>query len=80
MATGEQGGQPVTVLVEVKARLGGSEARRMADKLDRVAATLDQGAVVKVIVGMAIHPTAQEALRERDILLIPYTWINRDRG
>ena len=80
MATGEQGGQPVTVLAEVKARLGGSEARRMADKLDRVAQALDQGAVVKVIVGMAIHPTAQEALRERDILLIPYSWINRDRG
>ncbi len=79
MATGERDGRPVTVLAEVKARLGGSEARRMADKLDRVADAL-QVAVVKVIVGMATHPSAQEALRERDILLIPYTWINRDRG
>ena len=80
MATGELAGLPVTVLAEVKARLGGSEARRMADKLDRVADALQESAVVKVIVGMAIHPSAQEALRERDILLIPYTWINRDRG
>ena len=76
---GTREGQPVTVLVECSARLGGSEVRRSAQKFERVAATLGERAVARVVVGMHIHPSAMAAAGELGLWLIPYSRINRER-
>ena len=80
MGTGQRRGEAVVVVGECRARLGGGEARRLADKLDRVAETMADRQVVRLIVAMSIHPSAEDVARERDVLLIPYSRINRDRG
>ena len=80
VGTGQRAGESVVVVGECRARLGGGEARRLADKLDRVAETMAGRQVVRLIVAMSIHPSAEEVARERDVLLVPYSRINRDRG
>jgi hypothetical protein len=80
MGTGQRAGEALVVVGECRARLGGGEARRLADKLDRVAETMAGRQMLRLIVAMSIHPSAEDVARERDILLIPYSRINRDRG
>ncbi len=72
---GLRDGATVVVLAEVKTSIGGTEARRLADKLDRVAAATGEAEVLKLIVAMNIHPTAVEAVADRDIILLPYSRI-----
>ncbi len=71
-------GQTVTVLAECRAKIGGSEVRRIADKLEAVSAALEQE-TIKIIVAMNIHPTAEEAGQERGVWMIPYRNIYRER-
>ena len=80
MGTGQRAGEALVVVGECRARLGSGEARRLADKLDRVAETITGSQVLRLIVAMSIHPSAEDAAREHDILLIPYSRINQDRG
>jgi hypothetical protein len=80
MGTGRRSGEPVVVLGECRSRLGGSEARRLADKLDRAASVFAETTVVRLIVAMSIHPSAEDVAGERGVLLVPYSRINRDRG
>ncbi len=75
---GQQAGQSVTVLAECRTTIGGSEMRRLAAKLERVAATLS-GNVLKIVVAMNLHPTGKEAAQETGIWAIPYSRINRER-
>ncbi len=75
---GRQEGQPVTVLAECRTTIGGGEMRRLAAKLERVAATLS-GNVLKIVVAMNLHPTGKEAAQETGIWAIPYSRINRER-
>ncbi len=77
---GRRDGQTVTALVECRATVGGSETGRLADKLDAVAGLLGTREMVKVIVAMNIHPSAEPAAAERGVWLIPYSRINRERG
>jgi ABC-type transporter Mla subunit MlaD len=76
---GERAGQPVMVLAECRTTIGGSEIRRLAAKLDAVAATLADRDVFKIVVAMNVHPTAEEAARETGLWAIPYSRINRER-
>jgi len=82
MGTGRRGGEnrPVTVLGRCRTRLGGDETRRLADKLDQVAAMLGDTPVVRLVVGRRIQPSADDVAAERGLLLIPCSRINRDRG
>jgi hypothetical protein len=77
---GVREGQPVMALVECHVTLGGAEVRRLTDKLDVVTATLGSREILKVIVAMNIHPTAEQAAQESGVLLVPYSRINRERA
>jgi len=77
---GQRDGQSVTVLVECRSKVGGSEVRRLADKLNAVAETLGKAEVVKVIVAMNVHPSAEPAASETGVWIVPYSRINRERG
>ena len=71
--------QGLTALVECHVTLGG-EVRRLAEKLEVVTATLGSREMLKVIVAMNIHPTAEQAAQETGVLLVPYSRINRERA
>ncbi len=77
---GRRDRQPITVLVECRTTIGGGGVRRLATKLDDVAATIRDMPVARAIVAMNIHPSAEEAAAESGIWLIPYSRINRERG
>ncbi len=77
---GVRDGQPVKALVECHVTLGGSEVRRLAEKLDAVIGTLGGKETLKVIVAMNIHPTAEKAAQGTGVWLVPYSRINRERG
>jgi len=77
---GQRDDQPITVLVECRSKVGGSEVRRLADKLTAVAETLGKTEVAKVIVAMNVHPSAEPAASEKGVWIIPYSRINRERG
>jgi hypothetical protein len=74
-----QNGHSLTVLVECHVTLSGAEVRRLAEKLDVVTAILGNREILKVIVAMNIHPTAEQAAQETGVLLVPYSRINRER-
>ncbi len=76
---GQRQGQPVVVLAECRTTLGGSEMRRIARKLEAVAATMPNQEVVKIVVVMNLHPTGAEAVQETGMWAIPYSRINRER-
>jgi len=80
VGTGRRDGQPLTALVECSTTIGGGGVRQLAAKLDRVAATIRQGEVARIIVAMNVHPTAEEAAAETGIWIVPYSRINRERG
>ena len=70
-------GKPAVVLVECSVTIGGSRVRNIAEKFEKVAAHLKEwkGEVVKIvriIVSMNVHPTAEEAAKETGIWIIPY--------
>ncbi|OIO91078.1 MAG: hypothetical protein AUK03_11975 [Anaerolineae bacterium CG2_30_64_16] len=77
---GQRDGQSVTVLVECRSKVGGSEVRRLADKLNAVAGTLGKAEIAKVIVAMNVHPSAEPAASETGVWIVPYSRINRERG
>ena len=72
-------GQPVTVLAECQATLGGGGVRDIARYLEPVLATLAGVNTLVVIVAMNIHPSAHPVAGEFGIQLIPYSRINRER-
>ena len=66
---GEQDGKPVEILGEAKNRL----YRRDVERFDQRLKTLEPGRLeraLKVMFAFWIHPSAQEAARERAILLV----------
>jgi len=78
---GQIEGRSVTLLVECRATVGGSEIRRLAQKLDTIAAAALAGQeTIKIVVAMNLHPTGQEAAVETGIWAIPYGDIDRDRA
>jgi uncharacterized phage infection (PIP) family protein YhgE len=77
---GQRAGRPVTVLAECRTTIGGGEMRRLAEKLDAIAASMASREVVKIVVSMNLHPTGEQAAQETGIWAIPYSRINRDRG
>ncbi|RCK71943.1 MAG: hypothetical protein ANABAC_2197 [Anaerolineae bacterium] len=78
VAEGTQDGEAVLVLVECRTTIGGGGTKRIAEKLGQIAEEAEQK-VVKIIVAMNIHPSAEEVTAEQGIWLIPYSRINRDR-
>jgi len=76
---GQRDGQPITVLVECHSTIGGSETRRLDDKLGAIATSLAPRQAARVIVAMNVHPTAEQAAQETGVWLIPYSRINRER-
>lgn len=78
VGSGQQDGQPVTILAECRTTIGGGEMRRLAAKLETIAAGLP-GQVLKIVVAMNLHPTGAEAARETGIWAVPYSRINRER-
>ena len=73
-------GEPLLLLGECRVHVGGGAVRDLADKLDKIAATMPRAKIFKYIVGMRIHPTAPPAAQERGVELVPYSNINRERG
>jgi len=66
---GERDGQRVVVLGEAKSRIYGNDVEKFAHNLAVIDHVL-KGEVVRVMFGYFIHPSAQEAARERDILVV----------
>jgi hypothetical protein len=79
VGVGQRDGQSVTVLAECRTTIGGGEMRRLAAKLESIAATLTDREVLKIVVAMNLHPTGDEAARETGIWAVPYSRINRER-
>jgi uncharacterized phage infection (PIP) family protein YhgE len=80
VSSGQRKGQPVLILAECRTSIGGGEMRRIARKLDAVAATVTEAEVIKIVVAMNLHPTGEEDAQETGIWAIPYSRINRERG
>lgn len=59
----------MVVLGEAKSRIFRSEVQRFADSLALVEPMV-KGEVMRVMFGYFLHPTAGEAAKERDILLV----------
>jgi len=66
---GERDGQRVVVLGEAKSRIYRSEVEKFAYNLAVIDHVL-KGEVVRVMFGYFLHPSAEAAARERDILLV----------
>ena len=66
---GKRDGQRVVVLGEAKSRIYGNDVEKFAHNLAVIDHVL-KGEVVRVMFGYFIHPSAQEAARERDILVV----------
>ncbi|MFQ5812010.1 MAG: hypothetical protein ACE5I2_02280 [Anaerolineae bacterium] len=66
---GEHDGQRVVVLGEAKSRIYRSEVEKFAHNLAVIDHVL-KGEVVRVMFGYFLHPSAEEAARTRDILLV----------
>ncbi|MCG3141161.1 MAG: hypothetical protein HDKAJFGB_02376 [Anaerolineae bacterium] len=78
---GKRDNKSLLVLVECHAALGGSETRRLAEKMDRAIAQWKDTPreSFRAIVAMNIHPTAIPVAAELGVVLIPYSKINRER-
>ena len=66
---GKRDGQRVVVLGEAKSRIFRSDVEEFAESLALVEPVV-KGEVMRVMFGYFLHPTAEEAARERDILLV----------
>lgn len=66
---GEQNGRPVEILGEVKNRLYRQDVERFIQQLKTLEPDRVQRAI-KVMFAFWIHPSAQEAAREREVLLV----------
>jgi len=66
---GERDGQRVVVLGEAKSRIYRSQVEKFAHNLAVIDHVL-KGEVVRVMFGYFLHPSAEIAARERDILLV----------
>ena len=66
---GERDGQRVVVLGEAKSRIYGNDVEKFAHNLAVMDHVL-KGEVVRVMFGYFIHPSAEVAARERDILVV----------
>ncbi len=66
---GERDGQRVVVLGEAKSRIYSSDVEKFVHNLAVMDHVL-KGEVVRVMFGYFIHPSAEVAARERDILLV----------
>jgi seryl-tRNA synthetase len=66
---GQRDGQRVVVLGEAKSRIYGNDVEKFAHNLVVMDHVL-KGEVVRVMFGYFIHPSAEIAARERDILLV----------
>ncbi|MBM4466491.1 MAG: hypothetical protein FJ014_13210 [Chloroflexi bacterium] len=66
---GKRNGQWVVVLGEAKSRIFRSDVEEFAERLALVEPAL-KGEVVRVMFGYFIHPSAEVAARERDILVV----------
>lgn len=76
---GQCGERTVRLLVECRTSVGGSEVRRLAEKLSSVAGILAGQEVIKMIVGMNIHPSAGPVGEETGVWVIPYSAVYRER-
>ena len=74
---GQRDGHRVAVLVERRSRLGRTQAYRLADKLTKVADTLDIQEMLRVIVAMYVHPSAEDVFRETGVWIVSCSRINR---
>jgi hypothetical protein len=66
---GERDGQRVVVLGEAKSRIYGNDVEKFTHNLAVMDHVL-KGEVVRVMFGYFIHPSAEVAARERDILVV----------
>jgi hypothetical protein len=66
---GKRDGQRVVVLGEAKSRIFSSQVEKFAHNLALVEPVV-KGEVVRVMFGYFLHPSAEVAARERDILLV----------
>jgi chemotaxis protein histidine kinase CheA len=66
---GKRNGQRVVVLGEAKSRIYRSDVEKFAERLAVIGHVL-KGEVVRVMFGYFLHPSAELAARERDILLV----------
>jgi hypothetical protein len=66
---GERDGQRVVVLGEAKSRIFRSDVEEFAESLALVEPVV-KGEVMRVMFGYFLHPSAEEAARERNILLV----------
>jgi DNA repair exonuclease SbcCD ATPase subunit len=66
---GERDGQRVVVLGEAKSRICGNDVEKFTHNLAVMDHVL-KGEVVRVMFGYFIHPSAEVAARERDILVV----------
>ncbi|MDY0000248.1 MAG: hypothetical protein RBU30_03020, partial [Polyangia bacterium] len=71
---GDRGGEAVAIVGEVKSRIYEADARRFAAKAARVAealeATLGPLPLVSILFGFVVHPSAQQAAKDLDLLLV----------
>jgi hypothetical protein len=66
---GKRDGQKVTVLGEAKSRIHGREVEKFAHDVTLVGPQI-QGETMRVMFGFYIHPTATEAAKKYEILLV----------
>jgi chemotaxis protein histidine kinase CheA len=78
---GKREGKPLLVLVECRSMIGGSETRRLAEKMAQMVSQWEDTPreSFRAIVAMNIHPTAVPVAEELGVVLIPYSKINRER-
>ncbi|MGQ9555688.1 MAG: hypothetical protein ACUVWR_16435, partial [Anaerolineae bacterium] len=74
---GQRNGETLLLLVECRSTIGGSEVRRLAEKLSAVSSALTPMTTVSVVVAMNVHPTAVQAAEETGIIVVPYSRIGR---